>query len=123
MNIVHESMNRPFGCLTSGLILILPPIISIGVTLYLRSFIGPLGCILIFPVVYVLSLFISICGITYIIIIFEGKGKHNKKAALEERVRQLEQLVSKLAMENKLLKRVVQKKLLILPKKKTTIHY
>lgn len=105
MNIIHESMNRPFGCVTSALVLVLPPIISIAVTLYLQRIIGPLGCIAVFPVVYIFSLFITICGITYLIMTFEGKGKHKKKAALEDRVRQLEQQVSKLALENELLKK------------------
>lgn len=105
MNIVKESMNRQFGCMTSGLVLVLPPIISIAVTLYLQRIIGPLGCIAIFPVMYVLSLFITICGITYLIRTFEGTGKHKKEAALEDRVRKLEQLVSKLALENELLKK------------------
>jgi len=105
MNIVNESMNRQFGCVTSGLGLVLPPIISIGVTLYLQRIIGLLGCIIIFPVVYVLSLFITICGITYLIRILEGTGKHKKEAALEGRVSRLEQLVSKLDLENELLKK------------------
>jgi len=54
--------------------------------------------------VYVLSLFITICGITYLIRTFEGTGKHKKEAVLEDRVRQLEQQVNKLALENELLK-------------------
>ncbi len=41
----------------------------------------------------------------------------NKEAALEDRVRQLEQLVGKLTMENEFLKKAVQRGLLTLPKK------
>jgi transposase len=41
----------------------------------------------------------------------------NKEAALEDRVRQLEQLVGKLTLENEFLKKAVQRGLLTLPKK------
>ncbi len=41
----------------------------------------------------------------------------NKEAALEERVRQLEQLVGKLTLENEFLKKAVQRGLLSPPKK------
>ncbi len=109
MNIIHESMNMQFGCVTSALVLVLPPIISIAVTLYLRRIIGPLVCIVIFPAVYVLSLFISICGIAYLIRIFKGAGKHKKEDILEDRINELEQLVKKLALENELLKKGIQR--------------
>lgn len=50
-----------------------------------------------------------------------AKGHFNneptKKAALEDRVRQLEQLVGKLTLENEFLKKAVQRGLLTLPKK------
>ena len=49
------------------------------------------------------------------------KGKFNneptKKAALEDRVRQLKQLVDKLTLENEFLKKAVQRGLLKLPNK------
>lgn len=41
----------------------------------------------------------------------------SKEAALEDRVRQLEQLVGKLTLENEFLKKAVQRGLLTLPKK------
>ncbi len=41
----------------------------------------------------------------------------SKESALEDRVRQLEQLVGKLTLENEFLKKAVQRGLLILPKK------
>ena len=50
-----------------------------------------------------------------------AKGRFNnepsKEAALEDRVRQLEQLVGKLTLENEFLKKAVQRGLLTLPKK------
>jgi transposase len=50
-----------------------------------------------------------------------AKGRFNnepsKEAALEDRVRQLEQLVGKLTLENEFLKKAVQWGLLTLPKK------
>ncbi|MBN1626828.1 MAG: hypothetical protein JW944_09915 [Deltaproteobacteria bacterium] len=109
MNIIRESMNTQFGWLTSALVLVMPPIISITVTLYLRCIIGPLGCIVIFPAVYVLSLFVSISGVTYLIRIFKDAGRHKKEDTQEERTRQLEQLVNKLTQENELLKKGIQR--------------
>ena len=41
----------------------------------------------------------------------------SKEAALEDRVRQLEQLIGKLTLENEFLKKAVQRGLLTLPKK------
>ncbi len=46
----------------------------------------------------------------------------SKEAALEDRVRQLEQLVGKLTLENEFLKKAVQRGLLTLPKKSDN-HY
>jgi len=83
----------------------------------LEHIIGTLVSIVIFPVVYVLTLFITIFGITYLTRTFENIGKHNKEGTLEDRVRQLEQLVGKLASENELLKKAIQRDLLTLPKK------
>lgn len=117
MNIVNESMNRPYGCMASALALVLPPIISIAVTLCLERIIGTLLSIVIFPVVYILSLFITIFGMTYLTRNFENTGKPDKDGTLEDRVRHLEQLVDKLALENDLLKKAVQRDLLTLPKK------
>ena len=93
MNIVNESMNRPYGCVESVLALVLPPVMSVTVILCLEHIIGTLVSIVIFPVVYVLTLFITIFGITYLTRTFENIGKHNKEGTLEDRVRQLEQLV------------------------------
>jgi transposase len=50
-----------------------------------------------------------------------AKGRFNnepsKEAALEDRIRQLEQLVGKITLENEFLKKAVQRGLLTLPKK------
>lgn len=104
--------------MASVLALVLPPIISIAVTLSLERIIGTLVCIVIFPVIYALSLFITICGMTYLIKTFEGRGRPNKEAALKDHVRQLEQLVGKLAIENEFLKKAAQRNLLTQSKKK-----
>jgi hypothetical protein len=117
MNIVNESMNRPYGCMASALALVLPPIISIAVTLFLERIIGTLLSIVIFPVVYILSLFITIIGLTYLTRNFENKGKPDADGTLEYRICNLEKLVDKLALENDLLKKAVQRDLSILPKK------
>lgn len=117
MNIVNESMNRPYGYMASALALVLPPIISIAVTLCLERIIGTLLSVVIFPVVYILSLFITILGMTYLTRSFENKGKPVTDGTLEDRVRHLEKLVDKLALENDLLKKAVQRDLLIVPKK------
>lgn len=117
MNIVNESMNRPYGCMASALALVLPPIISIAVTLCLERIIGTLLSVVIFPVVYILSLFITILGMTYLTRNFENKGKPDPDGTLEDRVRHLEKLVDKLVLENDLLKKAVQWDLLTVPKK------
>jgi len=53
-----------------------------------------------------------------------AKGRFNnepsKEAAFEDRIRQLEQLVGKLTLENEFLKKAVQRGLLTLPKKSDT---
>jgi len=46
-----------------------------------------------------------------------GRFNNGKEAALEERVRQLEQLVGRLTLENEFLKKAVQRGLLSPPKK------
>lgn len=59
-------------------------------------------------------------------LLYHGKGQYargrfnnepTKEAALEDRVRQLEQLVGKLTLENEFLKKAVQRGLLSAPKK------
>ena len=113
MNIIKESMNRPFGSVASAFALVLPPVISIAITFGFQRIFGMLVSIVIFPFVYALSLFVTICGITYLTKIFENK---NKQSSLENRVGQLERVVGKIALDMELLKRTVEKKLLTPPK-------
>ena len=68
MNILKPSMNMPFGTGESAAVLVIPPVISIAVT---SCFIGPssspIAGLIIFPVVYMLSMFLTFCGMTWII--------------------------------------------------------
>ncbi|NLX51388.1 MAG: hypothetical protein GXY72_04705 [Deltaproteobacteria bacterium] len=122
MKILHESMNQSFGAPAAALVLMLPPVVSIAVVLWLERFVGILVCIVLFPVIYVLSLFLMLCGMAIV-----TRSPANKKTpahmeALEERVRLLEELVGQLALENALLKKARRGDLAKEPEKTALPH-
>ncbi|MBP7764139.1 MAG: hypothetical protein K4445_10210 [Deltaproteobacteria bacterium] len=108
MKIISESMNQSFGGPAAALILILPPVVSAAVVLALERKVGILLGIILFPVIYVLSLLATLCAITVLTRPATNKRTAAPETDLEERVRRLEQLAGRLALENELLKKALQ---------------